>query len=405
VNAVALRVLVVGGGMGGVSLALLLARDHAIAVTLVEQAPLPREGLPDTPSYDARSTALSLGSAEILRDLGAWSALRVHAAAIGRIQVSQQGAFGTAQLSAQDEGVAALGFVVENRRLGQALLAVLHAAPVAVHAPATLEKCQRTGRCWQASFSDGGVGEFDLVVVADGAESALRAQFGIATGRHDYGATAVVCNATPLQDQQGLACERFTADGALALLPLTENRCAVVWSLPNARAREVLALDDAGFVAALSAAAGGRLGGFARAGVRAAYPLQKVVATEQARDGLVLVGNAAHLLHPVAGQGFNLTLRDAQALAACLRTALSRDEDAAALVVLQRYVDARAQDQALTAGLSHGLPLLFANDNALLAAARTAGLLAFDRLAPLKREFARQAMGIGIFTRGQTHAG
>lgn len=424
-NRAAARIAIIGGGMGGASLALLLARHTTHDIVLIEQAALASDTLPDTPSYDARSTALALGSAEILDTLGAWRTLAPHAAPIRQISVSHAGHFGGAHLDAGTENVAALGFVAENRHLGHALLQALRATRVDVRAPARIGQMARRGTGWALTLAAGdatdstgtksagtessgakstetksAVLDADLLVVADGVQSATRELLGVLVQEHDYEATALVCNVTPREAHHDVAHERFTPDGALALLPLTSQRCAVVWSLPKARARALLAADDDTFLAALAAAAGNRLGGFAKVGARSAYPLVKIIATEQALPGAVLLGNAAHLLHPVAGQGFNLTLRDAVVLADTLADAQARGEAPGELAVLQRYVARRARDQHLTAGLSHGLPALFTQDNPLVVAARAAGLLAFDLVAPLKREFARQAMGIGVFTGG-----
>ncbi len=399
------RIVIVGGGMGGASLALLLAQRTTHDIVLVEQAALAADTLPDTPSYDARSTALALGTAEILADIGAWATLAPFAAPIRHIEVSHQGRFGAARLDAREEGVAALGFVAENRHLGFALLKALRNVRVDVRAPMRIDTIVREDAGWAVCLIDGSALCADLLVVADGVQSGTREMLGIGVREHDYGAIAIVCNATPREPHCDVAYERFTRDGALALLPLTQQRCAIVWSLPAARAQAMLALDDDAFCAALSEASGQRLGGFAKAGVRSAYPLVKVLAQEQAMPGAVLLGNAAHLLHPVAGQGFNLTLRDAVALADTLARAERDGVPPGDLALLLSYVEARARDQQLTAGLSHGLPQLFTADNALVAGARDLGLLAFDLLAPLKREFARQAMGIGVFTGGTSRAG
>lgn len=407
------RVVIVGGGMAGASLALLLAQRTACEVVLVEQAVLAADTFPDTPSYDARSTALALGSAEILAALGVWPALKQHAAAIRHIRISHQGRFGAARLAAQDEGVAVLGYVAENRHIGFALLAALRNTAVQIIAPMRVAAATRNAGGFAVELADGRVLAADLLVIADGVNSQLREALGIATTSHHYGATAVVCNVTAGEAHGDVAYERFTDDGALALLPLcaeagnnpASRRMALVWSAPEARARALLAADDAAFLAALNEAAGHRVGGLVKAGVRTGYPLVKTVAAEQAVPGAVLVGNAAHLLHPVAGQGFNLTLRDLAALADVLADAQQHGEGVGELAVLQRYVAARARDQELTAGLSHRLPQLFGLDGTLLAAGRGLGLLAFDVLAPLKREFARQTMGIGVFSGGSGSAG
>lgn len=399
------RIVIVGGGMGGASLALLLAQRTAYDIVLIEQAALATDALPDTPSYDARSTALALGSAEILAAVGAWTTLAPLAAPIRHINVSHQGHFGAARLDAQDEGVAALGFVAENRHLGFALLKALRATRVDVRAPMRVETLVRAGDGWALTLIDGSVLAADLLVVADGVQSAMRAVLGVGVQEHDYGATAIVCNVTPREPHGDVAFERFTVDGAVAILPLTGNRCAIVWSLPNARAQALLATQEPEFLAVLSEAAGNRLGGFVKVGARSGYPLVKIVAAEQAVPGAVLLGNAAHLLHPVAGQGFNLTLRDAAVLTATVADAEAAGEPVNELAVLLRYVAKRTRDQQLTAGLSHGLPWVFTSKNPLLALARDLGLVAFDVADPLKREFARQAMGVGVFTGGTSRAG
>lgn len=402
------RIAIVGGGMAGASLALLLARATTHDIVLVEQAALAGDSLPDTPSYDARSTALSLGSAEQLAAAGAWHLLAPHASPIRHIEVSHQGFPGAARLDAEEEEVAALGFVVENRHLGFALLSALRGTRVRLLAPATIAEAVRTrtegkGSAWQLTLADGRREAADLLVVADGAGSRWRAQLGIVSHAHDYGAAAIVCNATPCERPRDRAFERFTVDGALAMLPLTGGRCAIVWSVPLERADALCALDDMAFAVELSAAAGQRLGGFSTVGERTRYPVVKVVAVEQAVPGAVLLGNAAHLLHPVAGQGFNLTLRDAAALAAVLSEATC-EAGIADPALLARYEARRLRDQGITGALSHGLPLLFGNADPVLSLARDAGLMAFGLFRPLKREFARQAMGIGVFTGGLRRA-
>lgn len=409
------HVLIVGGGMAGASLALLLAQRSTLRVTLVEQAALAVDSFPDTPSYDARSTALALGSAEIFSALGVWPTLAPYAAPIRHISISHRGRFGAARLDAVEQGVAALGFVAENRHIGYALLAALRATSVELRAPMRVAGAQRVGDGWSVEMADGERISADLLVIADGVNSLLRQALGIAVGSHDYGATALVCNLSTREPHAGVAFERFTNDGAIALLPLVSeqladrdtnsHRMALVWSAPTARARELLAMPEREFIVELDEATGGRLGGIAKIGVRNAYPLVKTVAAEQAVPGAVLVGNAAHLLHPVAGQGFNLTLRDLAALADTLAQAERRNESVGDLAVLQRYVDARVRDQELTSGLSHRLPQLFGAENLLLSGGRDLGLLAFDLLAPLKREFARQTMGVGVFTGGVSRAG
>lgn len=406
------RIVVVGGGMAGASLALLLAQRTAHDVVLVEQVALSADSFPDAPSYDARTTALALGSAEILSAMGVWKTLAPYAAPIRHISISHRGRFGAARLHAEEEGVAALGYVAENRHIGFALLQSLRATRVEIRAPVKVLSATRQAAGFAVELSGGSVLSADLLVVADGASSALREALGVAVTSHHYEATAVVCNVSAREPHGDVAWERFTDDGALALLPLIagdgtpdSRRLGLVWSAPDARARALLEMPDHAFMAALEENTGGRLGGFRKVGVRNAWPLIRTVAAEQAVPGAVLVGNAAHLLHPVAGQGFNLTLRDLTALADTLAAAEVAGEAPGSLPMLQAWAAARARDQQFTAGLSHRLPQLFGLDNAWLGMGRDAGLFIFDVLAPLKREFARQTMGIGVFTGGVSRAG
>jgi 2-octaprenyl-6-methoxyphenol hydroxylase len=390
----AFDILIVGGGMVGASLACALG-TLPLDVALVEAIP---PGSSGQPSYDDRTTGLSLGTRRIYEALGLWPALDAAAEPIRRIHVSERGRFGVTRMEAREQGADALGYIVENRLLGRVLGERMDGLP-------------RLSRFCPARFTGIGPGEdrrtvsieddagshtllARLVVGADGADSRLRAALGIGADIRDYGQTAIVANVTPERAHDGTAYERFTPDGPVALLPMSAGRCALVWTLPTARAEAVLALDDASFLAALQAAFGHRLGELQRAGRRNAYPLRRVISRETALPRVLLIGNAAHTLHPVAAQGFNLGLRDVAMLAEVLADACTRGLDPGDAAVSERYAAGRRDDHAHVSEFTDGLVRLFSNRLPGLASLRHLGLLGLDLLPPVKARFTRRSMGM-----------
>jgi len=232
-----------------------------------------------------------------------------------------------------------------------------------------------------------------LIVAADGADSPLRGQFGIGSVVSDYQQTAIVTNITPQLPHNNIAYERFTASGPMALLPMSEQRCAVVWTVASAQAEAVMALDESDFIAELQSRFGYRLGRLERVGRRQAWPLRLVRAKESVRERLALIGNAVHTLHPIAGQGFNLGARDVAVLAEVLVDALKAAEDPGSLAVLQRYADWQQRDHNNVTVFTDGLARLFSLPLPALGMARSAGMLAFDLLPPAKRLLTRLTMG------------
>ena len=386
---------IIGGGLVGASLALALqgeARKRGWRIALIEPF-APGEGY--QPSYDARSTALSYGSRLIYEGLGLWPALAEQATAIRQIHVSDRGRFAAARLSAEEEGVPALGYVVENAWLGHCLWQALDAEVIQWRCPAQVERMEALPDGYRLTLDDETLIDCSLAVLADGGRSSLREQLGITVQQRPYDQTALIANITPARPHDGEAFERFTESGPLALLPLSDNRCALVWTHPSRDAERLLKLDERAFLAQLQEAFGYRLGALRQVGARVPYPLVLVEAAEQVRANLVVLGNAAHSLHPIAGQGFNLSLRDVRALA---DTVLASSAPLGDLATLQRYASAQAGDQAFTVGFSDQVTRLFSTDQPLLAAGRNLGLLGLELLPPAKRWFARQAMGMG--TRG-----
>lgn len=383
---------IIGGGLVGASLALALqdgARARGWCIHLIEPF---EPGHEYQPSYDARSTALSYGTRLIYQRLGLWEHIAERAEPILRIHVSERGSFGAARLDCTREGVEALGYVVENAWIGHCLWQALDDQVVIRHCPAEVERLEPGATGYRLSFTDGQQLECDLTVLADGGRSGLREQLGIQVSRRPYGQTALIANITPGKPHGGLAFERFTEDGPMALLPLQDDRCALVWTRSQADAARLAQEHEAVFLGELQEAFGYRLGALQQAGARHLYPLTLIEAEEQVRSGLVVLGNAAHSLHPIAGQGYNLSLRDVEALSVAL---LRSDAALGDLAVLQEYARRQRFDQRVTVGFSDQVTRLFGDSGRLVAAGRNLGLLGLDLMPAAKRWFARQAMGLG----------
>jgi 2-octaprenyl-6-methoxyphenol hydroxylase len=383
-------VAIVGGGMVGASLALALAGTR-LRVALIEAV---RPDATEQPSFDERTSALGNGSRRILETLGVWEHLAPQAGAVREIQVSDAGHFGAARLRAAEQGLEALGFVVPNRCIGAALWHALAQRPgLQVRMPARVEAVHLDAAGVRLTVTGATPERIDarVVVAADGAQSLVRTAAGIAAQVEDYQQVAVVVHLLSDRPANGVAFERFTTTGPLAVLPLPDGRYTVVWTLAPERAREVLALADEAFIGALQRAFGWRIGRILRVGARGAYPLRLSRAEGMTGRRCVLVGNAAQALHPVAGQGFNLGLRDAALLAEILADA----EDPGAAAVLEDYQRRRVADRRGMIGFTDGLVKLFASEVPGVAAARTLGLLLFDVTPGAKRALARISWGFG----------
>jgi 2-polyprenyl-6-methoxyphenol 4-hydroxylase len=397
-------IAIVGGGMVGISLALLLARENpGWRVTLIENFPLTAGAeAPYQSSFDARSTALSAGSRAILDHCGLWPALREHTTGIRQVHVSDKGHFGGSVIQAREHGLDAVGYVVENAWLGKVLAARLTALPqVRCHAPASVSAVQATARGYRLTLeADQQRWTLDsqLLVLADGADSQLRGQLGIAVDRRDYRQSAIIANIRSDRPHGGVAYERFTAEGPTALLPLGESdhsrTMALVWAGPADRAAALCECADGEFLQALQQQFGYRQGVFEAVSSRHLYPLQLTVAKEQIRRSLVLMGNAAHSLHPVAGQGFNLALRDCQALAETLASGVAAGLALNDPRLLQTYLDKQTPDQWATIQLSDTFVRCFSSNQLAQSLLRNLGFFALDTLPGAKRLLAEQTMGL-----------
>ncbi len=406
-------IAIVGGGMVGVSLGLLLGErlQPSTRILLLESFPLPKrdEGYGSTysPSFDARSTALSYSSFQLYGGLNVWSQLAQRACPIEQIHVSERGRFGSTLLEASHYQWPALGYVVENAWLGTALIQALYRQDrVQMRSPARVQQVDSAANGYRLQLEDGDRICTRLLVVADGADSSLRQSLGIESVRRAYGQHALIANVAHDTSHHGRAFERFTDCGPLAMLPLLDDeegshRSALVWTLPEQQAAELVESEEAAFLKRLQDRFGYRLGRLRKAGARSSYPLALVQAQEQVRQNLVLLGNAAHSLHPVAGQGFNLALRDCAALGEILAEAQRRDEALGELAVLQRYIERQRRDQERTVNFSDQLPGLFSHSDSALARLRDIGLFALDLSPGLKRQFVYQAAGVAALGRAE----
>ena len=387
-------VAIAGGGLVGASLALALA-PLGLRVALVE-AVTPGQG--EHPSFDERTTALANGSVRVFRSLGVWRHMEREATPIRRIHVSEQGRFGTARIDAAEQGLDSLGVVLPNRVIGAALaLGLRDCANVELFAPARVlgSEVETDGRSLRYELG-GAEGHLTarLVVAADGARSLVREQAGIGAEHWEYGQTAIVATLATQRFHDHVAYERFTPEGPLAVLPVADGRCGLVWTRRPEEAARLLALDDAAFLAELQQAFGFRLGRLLSVGRRQSYELGLWRADRHAGERLAVVGNAAQALHPIAGQGFNLGLRDAASLAEVIADAIAGGaSDAGAPAVLEAYAKWRDQDQRRIVAFTDGLVRLFATPFGPLRMLRSAGLLAFDALPPAKGALARLSVG------------
>lgn len=385
-------VAIVGGGMVGASLALALAA-LPLEVVVIE-AVEPEDG--SQPSFDSRTIALSNGTRRIFSGLGVWDEIAREATPIHKIHVSDRGRFGSALIDAAEQGVPALGYVAENRVIGRALWRRLRAAPrTRLVAPARVTAV--TPGASRITLSVEGAGgaralAARLVVAADGAASLVRQAVGVGAERWDYGQTAVISLVTPERYHDHVAYERFTPAGPLAVLPGPDGRVVVVWTLTPEEATRVMALGDAAFLAELQERFGWRLGRLVAVGPRQHYPLALTRSAAERAARTAIIGNAAQGLHPIAGQGFNLGLRDAATLAEVLAEA-GGAEDPGGDAALERYAAWRRTDRRALVAFTDGLVRLFASPFGPVRAARSLGLVLFDLSPTAKSALSRLSLG------------
>lgn len=388
-------ILIIGGGLVGASLACALATT-GLHITLVE-AHAPKTG--GQPSYDDRTTALAYGSKQIFDALGIWPEIAQRGAcAIEHIHISDRGRFGFTRLHASEMDMEALGYVAVNRVMGEALYASLQQHEnIELLCPATVKAVEHQDETMRCSIEqDSKTSELDatLVVLADGGRSGLREKLGFTFEQKDYQQTAVVASVACSQPHNNTAYERFTDTGPLAALPLYNGRVGIVWTATPDNVDTMLAWDDATYIKELQQRFGYRLGELSEPGTRASYPLYLTRLKQQHRERLLLVGNAAHAVHPVGGQGFNLGLRDVAALAEVISEAVNDNKDIGSNEVLQQYMSWRIRDNRRVSQFTDSMIRIFANDIPLLAAGRNAVLNIIDMLPFVKRGFTRRTSGL-----------
>jgi 2-octaprenyl-6-methoxyphenol hydroxylase len=387
-------VAIVGGGMVGATLAVALAPLN-LRLALIEAIP---HNAAAQPSFDERTTALSNGSRRILETVGVWSALDGAATPIAKIHVSDQGRFGFARIDAREQGLSAMGYVLPNRALGSVLWSRLSSQEIKVFCPAEVSGLTANDEAVRIDIAGTGAKiaiDAKLIVAADGAQSAVRSAFGVAADVRDYGQTAVITTVLPQRFHDNVAYERFTPEGPLALLPLDGGRCTLVLTLSKEAAQSALAWSDQEFLAEVQRRFGFRLGRFLKVGRRVPYPLSLTQSERTSAPRCVIIGNAAQGLHPVAGMGFNLGLRDVASLAELIAENLAGDADPGSAKLLGEYDAWRSADRGGVIAFTDGLVRMFSNPLSLVARVRNLGLLAFDLLPPAKSALSRLSTGGG----------
>ena len=397
--------VIAGGGMTGAMLALQITRLlPALRIAIIEQQDVEQQSTEPaaqhTTSFDSRSIALSAGSVALLARWGLWPELKPHACAIEHIQVSDRGHFGKSRLTATEFGRSALGYVIEIEWMGRLLYQQLQQVPTSQlqwFRPDQISAIRTERDLRHLQLKSGSELSCRLLVLCEGGDSPSRALAGIDGVQHDYQQSALIANIAVSAPHQGKAFERFTIDGPLALLPLTQQRYSLVWTCQPEQAIALKALPDAEFIAALQQAFGYSAGVFSGVGNRVLYPLKLKTAAKAADHRLVLCGNSLHNLHPIAGQGFNLALRDLDALLQLL--AIHTDAgvdlpDAGAYALTRQYQLLRSADMAQVVGFTDSLVRLFSNDSKLLALGRSIGLSVLNQCSVLKQPFAALTMGL-----------
>ena len=397
------EVIIVGGGMVGLSLALMLAKAN-IGVKLLEAIKYPNYDdanlAPYHSSFDARNSALSRRTVQIYQELGLWDALQEHATPIYEVHITEQGSFGKARLKAEQEKVESFGQVIENAWLGRVLLQqVKQEALIEL-----IDGVQVTSLTQDADYAylEAQRGDYThslkakLIIAADGRDSFCRKALGIGASVHDYDQVAIVTTVQTSKPHAHVGFERFSPLGPLALLPLPgEYRRSVVWPVPKGTEGEWMGDEnDQHFLDALQETYGDRAGKFQKTGKRFSFPLSQVLAEKQAVGRVVLMGNAAHTIHPVAGQGFNLCMRDAYVLRRYLTEQVEKNADLGDAAMLQDYEKSRLTDQQRVIKFCDSVVRGFSNQNPILKLIRNTGLVAFDTIPGIKPLVANYAMGL-----------
>jgi 2-octaprenyl-6-methoxyphenol hydroxylase len=388
-------IVIAGGGMIGVSMALAIASLN-LRIAVIEKVERDHDL---QPSFDDRSTALSRSSQSMYTALGLWDEIRDASEAIKSIHVSDQGRFGFSHISAKEQEVEALGYVVINRVLGDVLLTNAEQKKnIKFFCPAEITSIEPHKDYCNVNFKSHdseNIVSSRLLVVADGANSSARDFLGIGTNKINYHQVAIVGNLLTEKAIDNRAFERFSESGPLALLPIENGRTAFIWIVPTNEAEALLAASDDIFLSTMQEIFGLRLGLFSNLGKRSSYPLALKEAQRLYASRSVVIGNAANSLHPVAAQGFNLGLRDVATLADCLCEEIKKDNvDLGNVDLLSKYSDWRQQDHKKLKSFTDGLVRLFGDKRKSVRILRSAGMVCFDLVPGFRKLFVRHTMGL-----------
>jgi 2-polyprenylphenol 6-hydroxylase len=392
-------VLVAGGGIAGLSVALLLARSQyaeRMRITLADAGPRPSFDM--SSPIDLRVSAVSAGSADIFTGVGAWSAVQAaRCCPFDHMRVWDAGGnpdgAATLAFDADEFAVPHLGYIVENRLLQHVLLDALDTGDTEIHFGTCITDFAADPDRPQVGFDGAAMRAFDLVIAADGGDSPLRHMASLPVHEHAYRQDAFVTHLATEIPHANTAWQRFLPAGPLGMLPLHDGRVSVVWTTAPESAADAMAMDDAELADSLTAASDGVLGTLRVAGPRGRFPLVARHARDYVRHGFALLGDAAHTVHPLAGQGANLGIADAAGLVRVIDAAFSRGEHPADVHVLRRYERARKGENALMMHFMTGLNRLFASDSAIIGELRRTGMALFNRSGPIRGTMAGIALG------------
>ena len=383
-------VIIAGGAMAGGTLALALNQlsQQSLSIAVIE-AYQPKGGA--HPGFDSRAIALSYGTVNTLKRFGLWDDLHAVATPITHIHVSDRSHFGMTDIDHKEANLDALGYVIELADVGQIYQTkISQCEQITQYCPLSVTEVARDQESVSVTLSDGSQLQSKMLVAADGALSTCCEQLGLELDEHDFGQHAVIANVEVSQPHEGRAFERFTTHGPVALLPMSGQRMSLVWCQPPHQVDALLNCSDEQFLEQLQQAFGWRLGKMTRVGQRASYPLVLRTRSQVVSHRFAIVGNAAQTLHPIAGQGFNLGIRDVASLA----EELTHGDALGSYQQLTRYKTRREHDRQMTIGLTSSLVHLFSNDLPTLSVGRNVGLALMDNCAQLKAPLLKRTLGI-----------
>lgn len=381
-------VIVIGGGLAGASCALSIAKTNpSLTIAVVEANQVTGDY---HPSFDDRSIALAQQSVEYLQQLNLFETNASYSAAIKKVSVSDRGHFGKTHINCDAFAKPSLGYVVEVNPFGRALYQRLAQTNIAVYCPDSVSAIKQSLNSNELTLQSGEQLSAKLLVIADGAQSPTRKLLGLGFYTQPYEQGAIIANVEVAGGHNNHAYERFTEHGPIALLPMSNNRYSLVWCMAKQRVEQCIALNDNEFLNALQSAFGYRAGQFTKVGARASYPLVYGQAESLTAHRTVVIGNAAHAIHPIAGQGFNLGLRDVQVLSQLIA---SSKNELGSYAFNREYSHKRSSDIKTVMTLTDALVRLFSNSSRVLALGRSIGLFSMDLFPALKAPLAKQLMG------------